>query len=91
MIEQNVETVVDWLNWLEKVEDESLKKKIDPAVEKLKKEIEKLWKKQLVVELQHAQTTMRFSTKAYRLLQSPAEHLHGLHHNRSGNAYMDGC
>ena len=50
VIEQNVETVVDWLNWLENVEDESLKKKIDPAVEKLKKEIEKLWKKQLVVE-----------------------------------------
>ena len=42
VIEQNVETVVDWLNWLENVEDESLKKKIDPAVEKLKKEIEKL-------------------------------------------------
>ena len=53
VIEKNVETVVDWLNWLENaenVEDESLKKKIDPAVEKLKKEIEKLWKKQLVVE-----------------------------------------
>ena len=56
VIEQNVETVVDWLNWLENaenaenVEDENLKKKIVPAVEKLKKEIEKLWKKQLVVE-----------------------------------------
>ena len=53
VIEKNVETVVDWLNWLENaenVEDESLEKKIDPAVEKLKKEIEKLWKKQLVVE-----------------------------------------
>ena len=36
VIEKNVETVVDWLNWLENaenVEDESLKKKIDPAVE----------------------------------------------------------
>ena len=50
VIEQNVETVVDWLNWLENVEDESLKKKVDPAVEKLKKEIEELWKKQLIVE-----------------------------------------
>ena len=40
VIEKNVETVVDWLNWLENaenVEDESLKKKIDPAVEKQKK------------------------------------------------------
>ena len=45
VIEQNVETVVDWLNWLENVEDESLKKEVDPAVEKLKKEIGELWKK----------------------------------------------
>ena len=50
VVEQNVETVVDWLNWLKKVENESLKKKVDPAVEKLKKEIDELWKKQLVVE-----------------------------------------
>ena len=54
VIEQNVETVFDWLNWLENVEDESLKKKIDPAVEKLKKEIDELWKvkpwKKLIVE-----------------------------------------
>ena len=41
MIEKNVETIVDWLDWLENaenVEDESWKKKVDPAVEKLKKE-----------------------------------------------------
>ena len=50
VIEQNVETVVDWLNWLENVEDESLKKEVDLAVEKLKKEIGELWKKQLIVE-----------------------------------------
>ena len=50
VVEKNVETVVDWLNWLENVEDENLKKEVDPAVTKLKKEIEKLWKKQLVVE-----------------------------------------
>ena len=50
VIEKNVETVVDWLNWLENMEDESLKKEVDPAVEKLKKEIGELWKKQLVVE-----------------------------------------
>ena len=50
MIEQNVETVVDWLNWLENVEDESLRKEVDPAVEKLKKEIGELWKKRLIVE-----------------------------------------
>ena len=50
VIEQNVETVVDWLNWLENVEDESLKKEVDPAVEKLKKEIGELWEKRLIVE-----------------------------------------
>ena len=50
VIEQNLETVVDWLNWLENVEDDHWKKEVDPAVEKLKKEIEKLWEKQLVVE-----------------------------------------
>ena len=50
VVEKNVKTVVDWLNWLENVEDESLKKKVDPAVTKLKKEIDELWKKQLIVE-----------------------------------------
>ena len=39
VIEQNVETAVDWLNWLENVEDEKLKKKVDPAVTKLKKKL----------------------------------------------------
>ena len=33
------------MNWLENVEDESLRKEVDPAVEKLKKEIGELWKK----------------------------------------------
>ena len=50
VVEKNVETVVDWLNWLENVEDESLKKEVDPAVTKLKQEIGELWEKQLVVE-----------------------------------------
>ena len=50
VIEKNVETVVDWLNWLENVEDDHWKKEVDPAVEKLKKEIDELWKKQLIVE-----------------------------------------
>ena len=49
VIEPNVETVVDWLNWLENVEDE-VRKEVDPAVEKLKKEIGELWKKRLIVE-----------------------------------------
>ena len=33
-----------------KCEDESLRKEVDPAVEKLKKEIGELWKKRLIVE-----------------------------------------
>ena len=49
-IKQNVETVVDWANWLESVDDVEIRKKSTPAVEKLKKEIAELWKQSLVVE-----------------------------------------
>ena len=35
-IKQNVETVVDWANWLESVDDVEIRKKSTPAVEKLK-------------------------------------------------------
>ena len=45
-----METVVDWANWLESVDDVEIRKKSTPAVEKLKKEIDKLWKQSLVVE-----------------------------------------
>ena len=37
VIEKNVETFSDWLNWLENVKDESVKKKINPKVERLRK------------------------------------------------------
>ena len=43
VIEENVETFSDWLNWLENVEDESVRRKVDPKVERLKKQIENLW------------------------------------------------
>ena len=49
-IGENVENVVDWAKWLESVEDAEIRKKSTPAVEKLKKEIEKLWKESLTVE-----------------------------------------
>ena len=44
VIEENVETFSDWLNWLENVEDEVVRRKVDPKVERLKKQIENLWK-----------------------------------------------
>ena len=50
VIEKNVETVVDWLDWLENAESENWKKKVDPAVEKLKKKVGELWEKRLIVE-----------------------------------------
>ena len=42
--------VVDWADWLESVEDEEIRKKSTPAVEKLKKQIAELWGEKLVVE-----------------------------------------
>ena len=44
VIEENVETISDWLNWLENVEDEVVRRKVDPKVERLKKQIENLGK-----------------------------------------------
>ena len=41
---------VDWTQWLESVEDVEIRKKSTPAVEKLKKKINKLWKDSLTVE-----------------------------------------
>ena len=49
-IKQNVETVVDWTNWLESVDDVDIRKRSNPAVEKLKKEIAKLWEERLIME-----------------------------------------
>ena len=49
-IEKNVNTVVDWTDWLESVKDVDLRRKSNPAVEKLKKQIDELWKQRLIVE-----------------------------------------
>ena len=43
-------TVVDWANWLESVDDDDTRRKANPAVEKLKKQIAKLWEERLIVE-----------------------------------------
>ena len=37
VVEENVETFSNWLNWLENVEDEVVRRKVDPKVERLKK------------------------------------------------------
>ena len=49
-IKENVMHVVNWADWLESVEDEEIRKKSTPAVEKLKKQIAELWGEKLVVE-----------------------------------------
>ena len=49
-IEQNVNTVVDWTNWLENVDDVDVRRRLNPAVERLKKQIAELWKQRLIVE-----------------------------------------
>ena len=49
-IEQNVDNVVDWANWLESVDDVDVRRRSNPAVEKLKKQIAELWGKRLIVE-----------------------------------------
>ena len=49
-IEQNVDNVVDWSNWLESVNDVDVRRRSNPAVEKLKKQIAELWGKRLIVE-----------------------------------------
>ena len=49
-IKENIMHVVDWADWLESVEDEEIRKRSTPAVEKLKKQIAELWEEKLVVE-----------------------------------------
>ena len=49
-IEQNVNTVVDWTNWLESVDDVDVRRRANPAVERLKKQIVELWEQRLIVE-----------------------------------------
>ena len=49
-IKENIMHVVDWADWLESVEDEEIRKRSTPAVEKLKKQIAELWGEKLVVE-----------------------------------------
>ena len=49
-IKQNVETVVDWTNWLESVDDVDVRRRSNPAVERLKNQIAQLWREDFVVE-----------------------------------------
>ena len=49
-IEETTETISDWLNWLETVEDVEVKRRISPRVEELKKQIADLWSFDFVVE-----------------------------------------
>ena len=37
IVEKTTETISDWLDWLKTVEDESVKRRISPRAEKLKK------------------------------------------------------
>ena len=50
IVEETTETISDWLNWLESVEDVKVRKRVSPRVEKLKKQIADLWSSDFVVE-----------------------------------------
>ena len=50
LIKENVETVVDWTNWLENVDDVDVRRRTNPAIERLKKQIAQLWEKEFFVE-----------------------------------------
>ena len=45
-----METVVDWTNWLENVDDVDIRRRSNPAIERLKKQIAQLWREDFVVE-----------------------------------------
>ena len=49
-IRENINNVVDWVDWLESVKDAEIRKRSTPAVEKLKKQIAELWGEKLTVE-----------------------------------------
>ena len=49
-IKQNVRSVADWANWLESVDDVDVRRRSNPAVERLKKQIAELWEQRLIVE-----------------------------------------
>ena len=65
VIEKNVETFSDWLNWLENVKDESVKKKINPKVERLRKQIDNLWK---TFQLKETKSALKNFAKQYTIL-----------------------
>ena len=71
VIEENVETFSDWLNWLENVKDESIKKKVDPKVERLKKQIENLWKTFQLKESKSALNNFSGDPKTFLLTVKP--------------------
>ena len=50
VIEENTGTVSDWANWLESVDDVNIRRRANPAVERLKKQIAKLWEQRFIVE-----------------------------------------
>ena len=50
VIKENTETVSDWVNWLESVDDADIQRRANPAVERLKKQIAELWEQRLIVE-----------------------------------------
>ena len=64
VIEKNVETFSDWLNWLENVKDESVKKKINPKVERLRKQIDNLWK---TFQLKETKSALKNFAKQYTI------------------------
>ena len=68
-IEENVNTVVDWTNWLESVDDVDVRRRSNPAVEKLKKQIAELWKEDFVVE--ERESALRGFAKIFNISGRP--------------------
>ena len=63
VIEQNVENVVDWANWLENVDDVDVRRRSNPAVERLKAKIAELQGQRLIVE--EGQSALRGFTRQF--------------------------
>ena len=64
VIEENVETFSDWLNWLENVKDESVRRKVDSKVERLRKQIDNLWK---TFQLKETKSALKNFAKQYTI------------------------
>ena len=69
IVEENVETVSDWLNWLETASGnlEKIKRSAVPKVEKLKKQIDEIWKSIRLFKLVESRSALKNLAKQYTI------------------------